>query len=556
VGFAQKLGERAPSYGTVFNIVRRLGADLVLLAHEGSKAYSETFELVHRREAAGPNAISQADHTPPDIWLNRPDGQTAKPWLTVVIDDYSRAVAGYFLSFEAPCTLHTSLALRQAIWRKEDARWIVCAIPEVLYTDHGSDFTSRHLEQVSADLKIRLVFSLPGKPRGRGRIERFFATINEMFLCELDGYVPAGGAVRGKPTLTLAAFEARLRTFLLDVYQRRDCAETKMPHQPQPTRPPSGNHHPPSSATETNSGHPSVIVETLEHRRFAEFCDTCRRYGYIGLCYGPPGVGKTLSARSYSRWDKVNQADRWGTGPGENPALDTVFYTPAVVNVPGKVDAEIKRWRDTLRDLTRQPLRLEREARLEALRRRDKEHLAKLLDEDRDWLTEPVPELHPTYGEVAKEYLVKDMQLRDPTTLILIDEADRLRMTSLEQVRAIFDAGTIGVILIGMPGLEKRLARYPQFYSRIGFVHEFRPLDAAAIRQLLEQGWTPPGVRLPQLLPDPEAVAAIIRITGGNFRLLNRLLTQMERILEINSLRQVTKAVVEAARESLVIGQS
>jgi hypothetical protein len=41
----------------------------------------------------------------------------------------------------------------------------------------------------------------------------------------------------------------------------------------------------------------------------------------------------------------------------------------------------------------------------------------------------------------------------------------------------------------------------------------------------------------------------------GNFRLLNRLLTQMERILEINALPAVTEAVVEAARESLVIGQ-
>ena len=129
-------------------------------------------------------------------------------------------------------------------------------------------------------------------------------------------------------------------------------------------------------------------------------------------------------------------------------------------------------------------------------------------------------------------------------------------MASLEQVRAIFDAAGIGVILIGMPGLEKRLARYPQFYSRIGFVHEFHALGAPETRQLLEQRWTPPGVHLPALPLDQETVAAIIRITGGNFRLLNRLVTQMERILEVNSLGEVTKAIVEAARESLVIGQA
>lgn len=82
---------------------------------------------------------------------------------------------------------------------------------------------------MGADLKIRLVFSIPGKPRGRGRIERFFATVNEMFLCELDGYAPGGGAIRGKPTLTLAEFDAKLRTFFLEGYHRRECAETKTP---------------------------------------------------------------------------------------------------------------------------------------------------------------------------------------------------------------------------------------------------------------------------------------------------------------------------------------
>ena len=83
----------------------------------------------------------------------------------------------------------------------------------------------------------------------------------------------------------------------------------------------------------------------------------------------------------------------------------------------------------------------------------------------------------------------------------------------------------------------------------------FAQRGSIALR-LLEHRWTPPGVHLPALPLDQETVAAIIRITGGNFRLLNRLLTQMERILEVNSLREVTKAVVEAARESLMVGQA
>ena len=110
------------------------------------------------------------------------------------------------------------------------------------------------------------------------------------------------------------------------------------------------------------------------------------------------------------------------------------------------------------------------------------------------------------------------------------------------------------MVLIGMPGIEKRLSRYPQLYSRIGFVHEFRPLGLDQLTRLFERHWSPAGVQLPAAGPDAETVETILRVTRGNFRLLSRLLAQVERILAVNELTNVTRDVVEAARQSLVIG--
>jgi putative transposase len=229
VAYAAQIGESAPSYKSVYLLVQRIDPALMTLAHEGTKVYSDTFDLLHRMEAPAPNAVWQADHTQMDLWVLDEKHCPRKPWLTVILDDYSRAVAGYFLSFAAPSALQTALALRQAIWRKAQPGWEVCGIPEVLYTDHGSDFTSRHIEQVVADLKIRLVFSTIGKPRGRGKVERFFATINQVFLSGLPGYAPSGAEAR--PSLTLPQLAAALETYLIHEYHVTPHTSTGVPPQ-------------------------------------------------------------------------------------------------------------------------------------------------------------------------------------------------------------------------------------------------------------------------------------------------------------------------------------
>jgi putative transposase len=226
--WAKAANQFCPSYTMVSNTIDRLEPGLVMLAHEGSKAYKEAFDLLYRREADRPNAIWQADHTLLDIWLRDEKGKAVRPWLTIIIDDYSRAIAGYALFSGAPSAYQTALALRHAIWRKAESNWQICGIPEVLYTDHGSDFTSQHLEQVCADLKIQAIFSQVRQPRGRGKIERFFQTVNQMLLCQLPGYIASGS--EPKAVLTFSEFTTDLQNFIATYHHRPHGTTNIEPH--------------------------------------------------------------------------------------------------------------------------------------------------------------------------------------------------------------------------------------------------------------------------------------------------------------------------------------
>ena len=210
---AERLGLAAPSYSTVRAIVQALDPALVTLALEGPASYRDQYELVYRFRADRPNHIWQADHTELDIMIVGANGKPDRPWLTAVEDDYSRAICGYTVFTGAPSALNTALALRQAIWRKPDPSWAMCGLPDVLYVDHGSDFTSNHLNRTAVELHIRLIHSTVARPQGRGKIERFFGTVNTELLTTLPGHLGPGSRTP-TPTLDLSALDHAIGGFV------------------------------------------------------------------------------------------------------------------------------------------------------------------------------------------------------------------------------------------------------------------------------------------------------------------------------------------------------
>jgi len=151
---------------------------------------------------------------------------------------------------------------------------------------------------------------------------------------------------------------------------------------------------------------------------------------------------------------------------------------------------------------------------------------------------------------VIDPYVHTESRSSDRTGRLIIDEADRLKTTGLAHVRDDVDRHHRGVILIGMPGIEKRLARYPQLYSRIGFAHEYKPLTPDELSAVLTPRLATSDSTTDGGIAHATAIATIVRITSGNVRLV----TQITRIQALNTLNTLTPEVVDAAREALIIG--
>lgn len=118
---------------------------------------------------------------PNDLWvgdaLHGPAVAGRKAILFAFVDDCSRVVTGYRWG-TAEDTVRLEAALRQGVAAR--------GVPAALYVDNGSPFASHQLLRACACLRIAMVHSTPGEPAGRGKVERFFRTVRDQFLVEVE----------------------------------------------------------------------------------------------------------------------------------------------------------------------------------------------------------------------------------------------------------------------------------------------------------------------------------------------------------------------------------
>src|SRR6266536_1381973 len=217
-GLAVGLKKENPAR-TAAQVRRVLAAQLGWAPSERAiQRWFEARELTTRPGGQPPQAYGRFEAPKVnEIWtadlMNGPDAGGRACHLAGSIDDHSRFLAGHQF-VRRPDAIRFAGVLRAAITAH--------GIPSVLYTDNGSCFADSSLARTCAKLGISLVHSQPGRPMGRGKIERAFETIQQQFLVE----VTAGDDPARHPVASLDQLNDLLDHWVREVYHQRVHSET------------------------------------------------------------------------------------------------------------------------------------------------------------------------------------------------------------------------------------------------------------------------------------------------------------------------------------------
>ncbi|MCP6761347.1 MAG: Mu transposase C-terminal domain-containing protein [Fischerella sp. CENA71] len=234
---ADELGVKPPSHMTVYRILQPVIEKQEKAKSIRSPGWRGSRLSVKTRDGKDltveySNQVWQCDHTRVDVLLVDQHGEIlGRPWLTTVIDSYSRCIVGINLGYDAPSSQVVALALRHAILPKQYGEeyglhedWGTYGKPQHFYTDGGKDFRSNHLQQIG--VQLGMVCHLRDRPSEGGIVERPFKTFNTELFSTLPGYT--GSNVQERPEdaekeacLTLRQLEKRLVAYIVNNYNQR-----------------------------------------------------------------------------------------------------------------------------------------------------------------------------------------------------------------------------------------------------------------------------------------------------------------------------------------------
>ena len=228
-----------PAQSTVYRAVKRLDPYEVCRAREGKRIADERFRA--NKQGPRPTRVLErveCDHTRLDVMVVDPVTRLplGRPWLTTIIDVYSKMILGFYLSFHPPCAVSVLQCLLHAIRPKTHLKndypnveheWPAYGIPECLVVDNAREFHGDDLEDACLQLGISIQYSPVRRPNHRPSIERWFGTFNKRLVHALPGttfsnifekadYDPQKHAV-----VTLRAVLEVVHIWIVDVYHHR-----------------------------------------------------------------------------------------------------------------------------------------------------------------------------------------------------------------------------------------------------------------------------------------------------------------------------------------------
>ncbi|OCH28961.1 integrase [Aliivibrio fischeri] len=224
------------SQRTFYNRINALPKYEVALKRYGKRYADINYRKVGKmREATRPLEYVEIDHTPLDLILldDELEIPLGRPYLTILIDRYSKCIIGYNISFRPPsfesirhafcnACLDKSSITQQYPHLKND--WPMAGKIENLVVDNGTEFWSNSLEDSLRPFATNILFNKVGKPWMKPLVEKFFDILNKELVHSLPGTTRSrveqlkGYNPKKDAAITFSLFLELFHTWIIDIY--------------------------------------------------------------------------------------------------------------------------------------------------------------------------------------------------------------------------------------------------------------------------------------------------------------------------------------------------